>query len=300
MTAARAERIAQVAYDYAAQPKRELRACVLCGSARLTTVAHEDRYGFAAQSSLCGDCGVVFLNPAMTPDAYAAFYADVYRPLVSAYHGRRIDAESIQPEQREYADDVARFIDAWRGDTPISAILDVGGSTGAVVQPIAQRFGARATVLDPASLETQVAAALGLRTVTGFIEDYDAGAERYDLVLLAQTIDHLLDAGAALRKIRALLAEGGCCFVDIVDLRAGIARSGSLVGALKIDHPFAFVEETAELLLARVGLRIVGKERAPDGLHVRYLGETAAPAPEVQAANGAVAALAREIEQAAS
>jgi nicotinamide-nucleotide amidase len=27
----------------------------------------------------------------------------VYRPLVSAYHGRRIDAETLQAEQREYA-----------------------------------------------------------------------------------------------------------------------------------------------------------------------------------------------------
>lgn len=289
----RAGRIAAVGYDYAAQPKSRLRACPLCATERLTTVAHEDRYGYPAQASFCTGCGVVFLNPLMTPAAYAQFYVDVYRPLVSAYHGRRIDAESIQDEQRDYAAEVGAFIGG-----SARTILDVGGSTGVVAAALAERLGARATVIDPAPLETAVAARLGLATVTGFAEDFDTD-ERFDLVLLAQTVDHLLDAGLTLRKIRGLLTPRGRLFVDIVDLRAGIRRTGSLTGALKIDHPFAFVEETIEAQLARAGFAVEAKERAPDGLHVRYLGRPAEPEPDRLPPPDAVAALQRELLAAA-
>ncbi|MEJ7891577.1 MAG: class I SAM-dependent methyltransferase [Solirubrobacteraceae bacterium] len=294
----RAARLADVGYDFAAEPKRLLRACPLCATRLLTTVAHEDRYGFPAQASFCNGCGVVFLNPLMTPDAYARFYVNVYRPLVSAYHGRRIDAESIQDEQREYAAQVGAFVDGQRDGAQLKSILDVGGSTGVVAAALAERLGAHATVIDPAPLETEVAQRLGLRTITGFVEDYEAGDERFDLVVLAQTIDHLLDAALTLRKIHDLLTPDGLFFVDIVDLRAGIHRTGSLVGALKIDHPFAFVEECAELHLARAGLDLVAKEYAPDGLHVRYLCRQGAAAADLLPPAATVQALGRELRRA--
>ena len=46
---------------------------------------------------------LAFLSPRPTAEAYAAFYRAIYRALVSAYHGRRIDADTVQDEQPEYA-----------------------------------------------------------------------------------------------------------------------------------------------------------------------------------------------------
>ena len=48
-------------------------------------------------------------------------------------------------------------------------------------------------MLDPAPDELEVAAAAGMETIAGFAEDFDPGERRWDLVLLCQTIDHLLD-----------------------------------------------------------------------------------------------------------
>ena len=88
----------------------------------------------------CLRCGLVFLNPLMTSDAYAEFYADVYRPLVSAYHGRRIDAETIQDEQREYAAIRAELLAPHLEGRGAKALLDVGGSTGVVAHHLKERF----------------------------------------------------------------------------------------------------------------------------------------------------------------
>ena len=97
----RKERIAALEYDYSAQPKQTLTSCNLCGATEFVILAHRDRYGYPAQAHACRTCGLVFLNPRMTAEAYGRFYNGVYRPLVSAFQGRQIDARTNQDEQRE-------------------------------------------------------------------------------------------------------------------------------------------------------------------------------------------------------
>ena len=106
----RESRIAALDYDAAAQPAQRRTACNLCAGERFVTLAHRDRYGYAIRADGCLGCGLVFLNPMLTAEAYTAFYRDVYRPLVSAYHGRRIDAQTIQEEQRGYAASLADLL----------------------------------------------------------------------------------------------------------------------------------------------------------------------------------------------
>jgi len=268
---ARQERIAALGYDYAAKPVRRTLRCNLCGADRFVTLAHRDRYGYPATADGCLRCGLVFLNPVMTADAYAEFYTDVYRPLVSAYHGRLIDAESIQSEQREYASARADFIEPWIRERSCKTLLDVGGSTGVVACVMKERFDLLATVIDPAPLEIEVARALGLKTVTGFVEEYDSGGATYDFIVLCQTVDHLLDVSLSLEKIRELVSEDGLFFVDIVDFRAAYRRNGSVEGAVKIDHPYYLTDETMRAYLARSGFEILGVDWASDRLHIGYL-----------------------------
>jgi SAM-dependent methyltransferase len=269
--AARAARIAGLGYDYSARPKQTCRLCNLCGGDRFVTIAHRDRYGYPARADGCLRCGLVFLNPVLTAEAYGEFYAKVYRPLVIAYHGRRIDAETLQEEQRDYAAVRAEALAPHLARRSAKSLLDVGGSTGIVAHHLKQRFDLSATVIDPAPLEIEVARRLGLQTRTGFVEDFDPGEQRFDLITLCQTVDHLLDVSLSLAKIRALLAEGGIFFVDIVDFRAAYRRSGSVEEAIKIDHPFYLTEQTAGAYLRRSGFEVLAVDYAADHLHVGYV-----------------------------
>ena len=90
-------------------------------------------------------------------------------------------------------------------------LLDIGGSTGVVADAFARRFDLRATVVDPAPLETAQAQALGIETIEGLVEDVDLGDRRFDVVVLCQTVDHLLDVSGTLRRVRELLAPAACC-----------------------------------------------------------------------------------------
>lgn len=260
----RAARIDAVQYDYAGRAVEAVSYCNLCGSARHAEVARRDRYGFPATFRVCLRCGLGFLSPRLTTDEYASFYDHVYRPLVSAYHGRRIDAETVQVEQREYADDLVAFLRDYL-ERPPRDVLDVGGSTGVVAAAVRDAFGCAVTVLDPAPAELAVAAANGMETFQGFAEDFDAAGRRWQLVLLCQTIDHLLDVASTLSAIRRLLADGGHAFVDVLDVEFMARRRGSIEGAVKIDHPYYLTRATAHAYFARSGLDVVTERLSDDG-----------------------------------
>ena len=277
----RRTRINALEYDYASQPKRAVASCNLCGSDGFAVLTHRDRYGYPAEAHGCRRCGLVFLNPVMTADAYGTFYSKTYRPLVSAYHGRLIDARTIQDEQRQYAaergDFLAPFVEGRRG----KRMLDIGGSTGVVAHALARRFGFEATVLDPAPLETAEAQALGLETIEGFVEAHDFGRRRFDVVALFQTIDHLLDVSGTLRRVRKLIADDGLLFVDIVDFRAAYLRNWSIEEAVKIDHPYYLMEFTAETLLVRAGFDVLRTDYEADHLHVAYVCRPSEARPDI-------------------
>jgi SAM-dependent methyltransferase len=290
----RAERIAGLGFDYAAVSKVRVESCNLCGNPVFVGLTHHDRYGYPSTASGCSRCGLVFLDPVMTRDAYAAFYARTYRPLVSAFHGRLIDARTIQQEQRAYA--------AERGDllAPYLSgrhrtLLDIGGSTGVVADVLARRFDLRATVIDPAPLETIEAQALGIETIEGLVEDVDLGTTRFDVVVLCQTIDHLLDITGTLARVRQLLTPLGLLFVDIVDFRAAYLRNWSVENAVKVDHPYYLTEATMVAYLLRAGFEIVRTDYAADHLHVGYVARPSIPQPDYMPPSAATEGLWREV-----
>ncbi|NOZ53739.1 MAG: class I SAM-dependent methyltransferase [Gammaproteobacteria bacterium] len=267
----RLQRIFALGYDYSVQPKERIHLCNLCGATEHTQLAHIDRYGYEATAVACSVCGLTFLNPVMSGEAYADFYTKIYRPLVSAYHGRLIDVDTIQDEQMAYAEVLAEFLRPWLDSRKSNTLLDVGGSTGVVARELVKTFSINAVVLDPAADELKSAVGAGLEVIPGFIEQYDPMGREYDLVTLCQTIDHLSDALGSLRKIHNLLKQEGLFFVDIVDFRAAYLRQGSIEGAIKIDHPYYFTEDTAEVMLSRAGFKVLQKNYFSDNLHVGYI-----------------------------
>ena len=261
---ARRRRISDLGFDPSTLELEPVDRCNLCGSGRHVEVARHDRYGFPVRCIFCADCGLGFLSPRPTAGAYEHFYEQVYRPLVSAYHGRRIDAETVQREQAAYAAELTAFLRDVL-DEPPGTVLDVGGSTGVVGAALRNAFGSGVTVLDPSPEELAVAAAGGLETVAGFAETADLGGRRFDLVLLCQTIDHLVDVARTLTAIRSWLVTGGAAFVDVLDVRFVSARLGAVEAAAKIDHPHYLTRETARAYFDLAGLRIAAERLADDG-----------------------------------
>lgn len=268
---ARSGRIAALAFDYAAQPVQAAESCNLCEYSQFVVLTHRDRYGYPASAIGCRRCGLVFLDPRMTADGYKRFYVDVYRPLVSAYHGRQIDAVTIQDEQRDYARERGDLLHPFVRAAGCRSLLDIGGSTGVVAHEWTTRFGLKGTVIDPSPLEIEQAQRLNLETVTAIVEDWDAGGRTFDMVVMCQTVDHLLDITRTLDAVRMVVRPDGLFFVDIVDFRAAFLRNWSVEEAVKIDHPYYLTEATMEAYLRRSGFEVLRVDYAADHLHVGYV-----------------------------
>lgn len=182
-----------------------------CVGAPIAVIAEQDRYGIPLRAGMCLESGLVFLMDRLTLEGYAAFYQDFYRPFVSQFWAGPFDLKAFRKQGRRYGNAVFESI-ASRLPAASSArptLLDIGGSTGHVAQVFAERANYHATVLDPAPDELQVAADSGLEVAEGFLETYDAEGRQFDLVLLCQTIDHLLDLRGSLARIYDLVKPGG-------------------------------------------------------------------------------------------
>ena len=276
----RRQRIDALGYDYGSQPREWLSSCNLCGGTLLVTLTHRDRYGFPAQASACARCGLVFLNPRMNAETYARFYDGVYRPLVSAFHGRLIDARTIQDEQREYAADRASFVWPFVQGAGLRTLLDIGGSTGVVAAHFMRTFGLSGTLIDPAPAEVEEAKSFGLETITGLVEQYQFGSRKFDVILICQTVDHLLDVAGTLKRIRQLMTPNGRLFIDIVDFRAAYLRNWSIEDATKIDHPYYLTQGTMGAFLRRAGFNVLRVDYAADHLHISYICSLGTPVPD--------------------
>lgn len=255
--------ICEQIFDYSAQPQDLKTTCNLCDKPSCQSEATTERYGYSIWKCTCS-CGLVTINPRMTKEAYAKFYQGPYRALVSAFHGREINAQTIQPEQREYAQSIGDFLKPYLDKFVAHNLLDIGGSTGVVAAALGSRFKMSGIVLDPCEEELKEASKAGLTTVLGTMEDFEPNG-KWDLILLCQSVDHLLDISGTLTKINACLSTNGLFFVDIVDY--------NVTKQLKIDHPFNLTPETMRKYLEKTGFEALIEVRADDGVHVRYVCE---------------------------
>lgn len=268
----REKRIKKVKFDYNTTAKEFLRKCNFCEGDKFICVAYKDRYGFPTRTALCRNCGLIFINPRMTKEEYSRFYVDTYRPLVSAYHGRLIDRSTIQEEQRRYAEKLWEFIYPYLApETKKGEILDIGGSTGIVLEYLIHNLNCKGVCLDPSPEELAVAESKGLETICSFFEDYNDFSRKFNLILLCQTIDHLLDIKTTLVNIRRILRENGLFFFDIVDFRAAYLRNKSVEDAIKVDHPYYLFQDTAHHIVEGLGFEIISVNWAEDKLHIGFL-----------------------------
>ena len=230
------------------------------GGNETTVVAMRDRYGFQVRLALCHQTGLVFLLDRLTREGYDRFYKDgVYRQLIAAYHDE--SGHNLVERQHEQALKNGRVVfSALVNELTLptgARVLDVGGSTGALSKLMRDAFGANATVVDPSEQELRIASDLGLETRCGTIEQVEFGEhELFDLIVINQTIEHLLDIEQAFVRLRSLLTAEGVLVFDILDFLALLEWCGCVEAASRLEHCQFLYDEMVDCFCSQVGLRV--------------------------------------------
>lgn len=237
-------------FDYAGAVKVAVPQCPVCVVPNDSWGAI-DRYGYAIGVSACR-CGLAYLNPRMTAEAYQGFYSGTYRPLIFGMYG--VAGSETQDQCHERGRMVGALLRY--GGARGGHLLDVGGGTGRLAAGLLEVLPVTTvTVLDPNTTELQEANARGYQTMAGLIEMQPAPVRQYDLICCALTADHWLEPLHALRWLRSALAPQGRLYVDMVD--AGEWRKLQPLNYFKIDHPLYWVPQSFRLALAQTGWHVV-------------------------------------------
>jgi SAM-dependent methyltransferase len=252
--------------------------CNLCGSENSCVLAYNDRYGMPIRTAMCTSCGLVYLMDRLTQDGYSDFYRDgAYRKLASAFAGSVATIEDLQADQGAYAKNLMRFLDGRISRDRAIRVLDVGGSSGQVVQELAQRFGVRGTVIDPSEEEIAAARRIGLEGIVGTVETWDT-AERFDMILMCRTIEHLWDLRGSIEKIRRLLTPDGLFYCDFLDYMELCRMTGHPQTVSKVDHCYWLTLDNAPALFRAMGFDVVSLHMVPNPQFIGLLLRQCAPA----------------------
>jgi SAM-dependent methyltransferase len=202
----------------------------------------------------------------------AQFYGEGwYRRLIAAFHGNPREDESgtLLNIQRKYGQWVCarlaelilggKIAPLWGGvlDSPqrLPRILDVGASSGA----LGAQLGGILTGLDPALGEGEGPACdRAIRATLESVTDEELQPP-FDLIICAQTLDHLRDPRGGLERMRNWLVPKGVLWVDILDVKADLRLRGHLRWVRKLDHNFGFLPYSLRWLLDKTGYEMVSE-----------------------------------------
>jgi len=177
-------------------------SCILCGGPvrRPLFAIGSDRFW------RCPTCGLVQMNPLPAPggapgEDYAGFDLENYRKFMAEFR--------IPQYERDLA-----FL---RKHAPGDRLLDIGCGMGEFLD-VAARGGFRAFGLEPSRTAAEIARRRH-PVVRGELGNVEFKAGAFDAATAWSVLEHVPAPADFLRKVRGLLAPGGCLALRVPDVR---------------------------------------------------------------------------------
>lgn len=246
-----------------------LASCTLCAGSRLTEL-----FTHAGTPIVrCADCGLVMRNPQPSDAELAAIYTDHY--FIDRTPGGDFSPETEQIKRDTaalYLDEIERYLGATAESRRGLKLLEAGPGLGYLLEAALAR-GYDATGIEFSESSVRVAnARLGApRVVQGSLAELTvAGA--YDVVVMADVIEHTRQPAVDLRHAHRALRPGGVLFLATPSLDSWSARLlGRRWMEYKLEHLYYFSERTLTALLARTGFEQVAIGGCRKVLNFQYV-----------------------------
>ena len=229
--------------------KFEKISCLNCSSANQKILFTNDRYGFNQKTVLCKKCGLIFLNPRMTQNSTEFFYkSDLYRNVYQAgnksYKTEMIKYISSAYEEFE-KNPKKPFFDIINSlNLKYQNVCEIGAAGGMNLK-LFQLAGKDVLGYEPSEFLSNFAKTKGINVINGFIDDVKG---EYDLVILIQVFEHLLNPIDVLKKLRKHIKK--YLFIEVPGC---ITKFSSIQNA----HNFYFSLNTLSHIVTKCGFKII-------------------------------------------
>lgn len=239
--------------------------CAVCGrdDARPVACGYDYEYKTSRQPWVyvrCRECRLVYVNPRPATSELATIYPGHYYSfdeakrdswVVSVLRGR-LEAMKVRFFKRYAGGGRRRILDVGCGDGRFLGVLEKYGPSEWEVLGIDIDEGA-----------INRARQKGLKAYRTRLEDFDPGAEKFDMVVLFQVIEHVSEPREMCAKIRELLKPGGVFVIETPDVAGWDERlfRGGLWGGYHIPrHWNLFDPGNLERMLVASGFEIAHEQ----------------------------------------
>jgi SAM-dependent methyltransferase len=253
---------------------KTLTHCPLCGSGALSRVPFEYWYQFERYpAARCGACGLVFLSAQPDRDTLSEMYdADYFE---SDFRCGSEPAAGLGGEhsERVFAEEARASLELIRKLTGRTAgrILEIGCAGGWFLKA-AREQGWEGRGIEISGEAAEFAGTkLGLDVFCGELAEAGFPSGSFDVVYMADVLEHVPEPVAFMREVNTVLARGGQVVVcgptalNALSRRIGLAayalfgRTRSI--ALAPYHLFEYTPGTLRLLLEKGGFEVVTLEK---------------------------------------
>lgn len=226
-------------------------SCNFCGSEsqiKLFTVSVQNNKADIVQ---CKNCRLVFLNPQFKPDEIEGFYRDEYFK------------DHIKPEVlRSLEESGFHLFKKLEKYLPKPGkVLDFGAAIGSHLYSF-RRFGWDVSGVEISEYVRKKAKEIYNIELFPNLEAAGFPENNFDLIVMNQVIEHVLDPVGLMKKISGILKPGGILFVSTPNF--GCRQAQKMRAQWPSLHPgehlFFFSPDTLTALIGKCGLKIVGIE----------------------------------------
>lgn len=267
-------------------------ACPLCGCKDgikvETTFVFGDTTGKRSFYE-CPGCSVFFQWPRLTQEEEGRFYRDEFEKFMESRNSqggldwtgpeRHIKSNSDQRERREK---YLRPFYEGLANKKDPRLLEVGCSSGFMMNGLAERYGITAVGIEPSGAFSSFLKNEGY-VVFPNMEDHDRHCpqHQYDIITNYFVLEHIQDPVFFCRALFEKLRPGGHLIMEIPNA-ADPLRTLYPTDAFKqfywsVAHPWYFTSKSLEYLLGTAlpdaPIKVFGDQRYDIGNHVRWLRE---------------------------
>jgi SAM-dependent methyltransferase len=241
--------------DSRVQVEWEETACLLCrGRNWFTLLEAPDRTpggaGLWFAVVQCNDCGLCFTNPRPTPVSMSQFYPAEYGP-------HRLKTPDSPRKRRSVARRLRSSLELAPPASGGRRLLDFGCGSGTFLSRM-HGEGWNVTGVDASlSAVNGVRRQLGLRAVMGSLPNSELDGERFDLITMWQSLEHVHQPLQVLAAAYRMLMPRGRLVVAVPNIDSLPFRwfGHAWYGLDLPRHLCHFAPWTLQLLLERVGFR---------------------------------------------
>ena len=238
--------------------KKSYIPCNLCGSceSKFLFDAKDRAHGMKGSFTYvkCTDCGLVYMNPQISPEDVKAFYPDDYAP-----HKSHLDkaGKSEKMSKSRLVRSLPRLLLQKLNEK--SCVLDVGCGSGKFLNEIKSVFGCKVYGLDISEQAAKTAKDdYGIEVFTGVVTVAPFPPDYFDVITAWQYLEHVHNPLESLQMFYRLLKPDGFCLISTPNFNSFNAKifRDRWFGLECPRHLYIYTPETINKLLQKAGFSL--------------------------------------------